>query len=152
MIDKIILNIQHSDDYTDYLLMTAGLTNKRIIPMVNPSSEKLKAAKNNNSKVIRCFVSRDTLYPWSTPAYYDPDNGTIWVYSRCYLEDDGNINYARAEIARQTGERFPAGLARDLKVTQDPGTEGPKTAQKQKHYYDQRQHEEKRSSFPISVR
>jgi hypothetical protein len=32
MTDKIILYIQHSDDYTDYLLMTAGLTNKRIIP------------------------------------------------------------------------------------------------------------------------
>ena len=38
MTDIIILNIQHSDDYTDYLLMTAGLTNNRIIPLVNPSS------------------------------------------------------------------------------------------------------------------
>lgn len=113
MTDKIILNIQHSDDYTDYLLMTAGLTNKRIIPMVNPSSEKLKAAKNNNSKVIRCFVSRDTLYPWSTPAYYDPDNGTIWVYSRCYLEDDGSINYTRAEIARQTVEEMAMRILMD---------------------------------------
>lgn len=42
MIDKVILDIAHSDDYTDYLFMTAALTNSRVIPLIDPSAEELR--------------------------------------------------------------------------------------------------------------
>lgn len=106
MTDKIILNIQHSDDYTDYLLMTAGLTNKRIIPMVNPSSEKLKAAKDNNTKVLRCYTVHHPMYTWSSPVTGDIDAGSITVNTGYYLEEDGSINYHKAEIVRQSLEEM----------------------------------------------
>ena len=106
MTEKIILNIQHSDDYTDYLLMTAGLTNNRIVPMVNPSSEKLKAAKDNNAKELRCFISHDDVLDWCSPVTCDPTTGFIRIYSRYYLEDNGTINYSHAEIARQYVEKI----------------------------------------------
>lgn len=106
MTDKIILNIQHSDDYTDYLLMTAGLTNKRIIPMVNPSSEKLKAAKDDNTKVLRCYIQNHPIYAWSSPVTGDIDAGSITVNTGYYLEEDGNINYHKAEIVRQSLEEM----------------------------------------------
>lgn len=106
MTDKIILYIQHSDDYTDYLLMTAGLTNKRIIPMVNPSSEKLKAAKDNNTKVLRCYTVHHPLYTWSSPVSGDIDAGSITVNTGYYLEEDGSINYHKAEIVRQSLEEM----------------------------------------------
>lgn len=105
MTDKIILNIQHSDDYTDYLLMTAGLTNKRIIPMVNPSNEKLKAA-DCNTRVLRCVISHDTVYDWCGPVTRDPETDSIRIYSRYYLEEDASINYGHAEIVRQTVEEM----------------------------------------------
>ena len=106
MTDKIILNIQHSDDYTDYLLMTAGLTNNRIIPMVNPSSEKLKAAKDNNTKVLRCYTVHHPMYTWSSPVTGDIDAGSITVNTGYYLEEDGSINYHKAEIVRQSLEEM----------------------------------------------
>ena len=106
MTDKIILNIQHSDDYTDYLLMTAGLTNKRIIPMVNPSSEKLKAAKDNNTKVLRCYTVHHPMYTWSSPVTGDIDAGSITVNTGYYLKEDGSINYHKAEIVRQSLEEM----------------------------------------------
>lgn len=106
MTDKIILNIQHSDDYTDYLLMTAGLTNKRIIPMINPSSEKLKAAKDNNTKVLRCYTVHHPMYTWSSPVTGDIDTGSITVNTGYYLEEDGSINYHKAEIVRQSLEEM----------------------------------------------
>lgn len=45
MIDKVILDIAHSDDYTDYLFMTAALTNSRVIPLIDPSAEELREAE-----------------------------------------------------------------------------------------------------------
>lgn len=101
MTDKIILDIRHSDDYTDYLFLTAGLTNKRIIPLVNPGSEELKALKGGNTKVLRCFITRETISSWSSPVSGDPDMGTLRVNSRYYLDDDGTINYGNAEVVRQ---------------------------------------------------
>ena len=106
MTDKIILNIQHSDDYTDYLLMTAGLTNKRIIPMVNPSSDKLKAAKDNNTKVLRCYTVHHPIYTWSSPVTGDIDAGSITVNTGYYIEEDGSIDYHKAEIVRQSLEEM----------------------------------------------
>ena len=119
MTDKIILNIRHSDDYSDYLLMTAGLTNKRIIPMVNPSSEKLKAATDCNTKVLRCFVIREPLNRCSSPVSGGVNDGAIRINSLYYLEDDGTINYANVEIVRQIIEE----LARQILLSSENLTE-----------------------------
>lgn len=54
MIEKIILAITHSDDYTDYLYQTACLTNSRIIPMLNPTASELYDATGDNTIVYRC--------------------------------------------------------------------------------------------------
>lgn len=102
MTDKIILNINHSDDYTDYLFMTAGLTDKRILPMLNPSGEKLRAVRDPNTLVLRCYNSRKELSPWDNPVVADIAAGSIRVLSRFFLADDGTINPGNAEIVRQT--------------------------------------------------
>ena len=102
MVNKVILDIHHSDDYTDYLLMTSGLTNKRIIPMVGASPLKIKAQSDINTLVLRCYGSRSEPMPWENPVSVDTPAGSVRVLSRFYLDDDGSINAANAEIVRQT--------------------------------------------------
>ena len=102
MIDKVILDIRHSDDYTDYLFMTTGLTNKRIIPMVGASQRQIKAQSDINTLVLRCYNSRSEIGPWESPVSVDPNAGSVRVLSRFYLDDDGSINAANAEMVRQT--------------------------------------------------
>lgn len=50
-----------SDDYTDYLFMTAALTNSRVAPLLNPSEEELRRLRNGNSFVFKCRNSRKEL-------------------------------------------------------------------------------------------
>ena len=102
MVDKVILDIKHSDDYTDYLFMTSGLTNKRIIPMVGASQYKIKAQSDINTLVLRCYNSRSEPNPWENPVSVDTLSGSVRVLSRFYLDDDGSINAANAEMVRQT--------------------------------------------------
>ena len=102
MVDKVILDIHHSDDYPDYLLMTAGLTNKRIIPMVGASQYQIKAQSDINTLVLRCYNSRSEIGSWESPVSVDPNAGSIRVLSRFYLDDDSSVNAANAEIVRQT--------------------------------------------------
>ena len=102
MTDKIILNIQHSDDYTDYLLMTAGLTNARIIPMVGANTQAIKAKADNHTLVLKFYITREEISPWNLPVEADMNYGSIRIRSRFYLEDDGTINAAHAEIVRQS--------------------------------------------------
>ena len=54
MIERIILDIKHGDDYTDYLFHTAALKNKRVIPMLNPSPEELEAVKDEDMIIYHC--------------------------------------------------------------------------------------------------
>ena len=102
MIDRIILDIHHSDDYTDYLFMTAGLTNKRIIPMVGASQLQIKAATDINTLVLHCINSRARINPWERPVSVNTQVGSVRVLSRFYLDDDGSINAVNAEVVRQT--------------------------------------------------
>ena len=102
MVDKVILDIHHSDDYTDYLLMTAGLTNKRIIPMLNPSTPQVKAASDNHTLILKCYNNRKELSSWDSPVDADTNYGSLRILSRFYLDDDGYINAANAEMVRQT--------------------------------------------------
>lgn len=102
MTDKIILNIRHSDDYTDYLLMTAGLTNARIIPMVGASPQAIMAKSDNHTLVLTFYITRAEISPWNQPVEADMIYGSVRIFSRFYLEDDGTINAAHAEIVRQS--------------------------------------------------
>ena len=108
MVDKLILDIHHSDDYTDYLLMTAGLTNKRIIPMLSPSTQQVKAASDNHTLILKCYNNRKELSPWDSPVDADTNYGSLRILSRFYLDDDGNINAANAEMIRQTVHEYSA--------------------------------------------
>ncbi len=100
MIEKIILNISHSDDYTDYLFMTAGLTNHNIIPLVNPQAGDIKRQSDACTRVIRCYASSRALTDEDHPVSIDPDGNTIRVLTRSYLMEDGAINAAVAEMVR----------------------------------------------------
>lgn len=100
MIDKIILNIHHSDDYTDYLFLTAGLTNKRIIPMLDPSSAEIKAQSDINTLVLGCYNSRKEPDPDDSVVSYNEMTQNIHLLSRCYLLEDGTVNATQAELAR----------------------------------------------------
>ena len=102
MVDKVILDIHHSDDYTDYLLMTAGLTNARIIPIVGAGTQAIKAKADNHTLILKCYNTRREPSPWDTPVESDTNCGSVRILSRFYLDDDGTINSANAEIVRQT--------------------------------------------------
>lgn len=102
MVDKIILDIHHSDDYTDYLFMTTGLTNKRIIPMVGPSPSQIKAQSDIHTRVFRCYSSRSEIGPGENPVSVDAIAGSVRVRSRFYLGEDGSVNAVHAEIVRET--------------------------------------------------
>ena len=58
MTDRIILNIQHSDSYTDNLLQTCRLRNHRVIPLVDPTGDELLAQTRSGTLVLHCFYSR----------------------------------------------------------------------------------------------
>jgi len=104
MTDNIILDIHHSDDYTDYLLMTAGLTHKRILPMLSPSAEQIKAKADHNTRVLRCYNVRDEVS--DAPVDFNRTYGSIRIRSRYYLQDDGTVNAAHAERVRQSVQAF----------------------------------------------
>lgn len=100
MIDNVILDIAGSDDYTDYLFMTAALTNSRVAPLLNPTEEELRRMRNGNSFVFKCRNSRKELAAGDRTVAVDEYSHTIVVLSRIYLDDEGNISIADAEIVR----------------------------------------------------
>lgn len=106
MVEKVILNIAHSDSYTDSLIMTAGLTNRRIILIISPTREKLKK-KDEATLFLRCSNSRTVFSPgWDEPVTANTETESIRINSCFYLDDDGNINTANAEIVRLTMEKI----------------------------------------------
>lgn len=100
MTDKIILNIKHSDDYTDYLFLTAALTNRRIFPLLDPRPEEIRRLSDSNTKVIRCYNSRNSCGEHDMPISYDEPSGALRILSRYFLEDDGTVNAGKAESLR----------------------------------------------------
>ena len=100
MIDKVILDIAHSDDYTDYLFMTAALTNSRVIPLIDPSAEELRRQSDGNAFIFKCRNSRKALESGDGTVRADQYSHTILVLSRIYLDDDGEIDAGNAEIVR----------------------------------------------------
>ena len=100
MIDKVILDIAHSDDYTDYLFVTAALTNSRVIPLIDPSAEELRRQSDGNAFIFKCRNSRKALESGDVTVRADQYSHTILVLSRIYLDDDGEIDAGNAEIVR----------------------------------------------------
>ncbi len=106
MTDRIILNIRHSDSYTDYLLQTCWLRNPRVIPLVDPTGEELRAQTRTGTLVLHCFNSRREPVPgdqivrevnFLVPPH---QKRSIEVLSRCFLDDQGRIDPTIAETAR----------------------------------------------------
>ena len=100
MVERIVLSIRHSDHYTDFLFQTAGLTNRRIIPLVDPDPAALRTAAGSNALVIKCFRSNDETIPNDLPVLFNPVLNTLRVYARWYLAGDGSIDAARADMVR----------------------------------------------------
>lgn len=104
MIDKIILNIRHSDSFTDYLFMTAGLTNKRIIPLLNPEPAEIRRQSDSNTLVLRCHSSRKKCDENESPVMDEVQPEGICVCSSYYLDDDGAIDAEKAAVVRASIE------------------------------------------------
>lgn len=105
MIEKIILAITHSDDYTDYLYQTACLTNSRIIPMLNPTASELYDATGDNTIVYRCDGRYKDSQMKAPSVFAHSINRTITVLTHYYLREDGSIDITEAEIAREMIEK-----------------------------------------------
>lgn len=115
MKDKIILDIHHRDSYTDHLFQTAGLTNRRIIPLVDPGQDDIRLRSDANTAVIRCYDTRKELCNGDDPLVYNESTGSIFVRSRYYLDDDGNIDFTRAGTVRDMIEKTVTELLLDPK-------------------------------------
>lgn len=102
MIEKIILDIQHSDHYTDYLFQTACLTNRRIVPMLNPSASELRDATDDNTIVYRCDGRYKDPQLIAPSVFAHSIKRTITVLTHYYFRNDGSINLTEAEIARES--------------------------------------------------
>ena len=106
MIEYIILNIHHSDDYTDYLFQTAALTNPRVLPMVNPTPEELDAARKSEFSVVYNCYGRFRDPQMVAPSVFSHSiNRTITALTHYYISEDGRINPTEAEIARALIEK-----------------------------------------------
>ena len=104
MIERIILNIRHSDNYTDYLFQTAALRNRRIIPMMNPAPEELKAVKDNHTIIYHCH-STYCDPGIKSPLDFDDFHRTITVSTHSYISPDGSVNGQKADLIRQRIEK-----------------------------------------------
>ena len=100
MIDNLLLKITPSDDYTNYLFMTTGLTNARIHPILNQGQD-FQALSDAGTLLIRCVNSRRQPKPGEPPVSWDSQTNTLCVLSRTYLDDDGTLHNERAERARE---------------------------------------------------
>lgn len=102
MIDKIILNISHSDDYTDYLFMTAALTNRRVIPLLDPTPEQIREQSDANTMILRCINIQKEPGQDGRIVNADEISKSICVHSKSYLLDEGKIDSHKAELARSS--------------------------------------------------
>ena len=110
MTDKIILDIRHSDDYTDYLFQTAALRNRRVIPLVGADPQEILSLRTQTTSVVRCEgVCRDPGGDGKLCAQ-DMGNGTIRVFTRGYLSDGGTPDPLRAAQARKEVEGILDGI------------------------------------------
>ena len=100
MTERIILDIAHSDDYTDYLFQSAALRNHRIIPLVNPSKEELRRMSDATTLVLHGDNLRKEANELGDLAFFEYLTDTIHVCSKSYLSDDGDIDFSKAGQAR----------------------------------------------------
>ena len=100
MTERIILDIAHSDRYTDYLFQTAALRNHRVVPLVDPHAEFLRRLSGDTTLVVHCDNLRRDADKDGNLTRYEYLTDTIHVFSRSYLADYGSVNPSVAERAR----------------------------------------------------
>ena len=101
MIEHIILDIRHSDDYTDYLFQTVCLKSRRIVPLLDASEPELRGAARPGTLIFRCEGLYHDPFLQEPAVWICPRNGMIVVLREYYLRPDGTIDYTQAEMARQ---------------------------------------------------
>ena len=110
MTEIIILDICHSDDYTDYLFQTAALTNKRVFPMIDPGRDEIASHYTTRTTILHCRASRNEDHGQGEPVCFDEHLRRISVYPPYYLEDNGNIDSHKANYVRALIEKAINGL------------------------------------------
>lgn len=105
MTNKIILHIYHSDDYTDYLFQTAALTNKRVLPMIDPGRDEIALHYTPQTTILYCYVSQDEDYDQDEPVCFDERHRRICVYTSYYLDKEGSIDSYKADYVRALIEK-----------------------------------------------
>ena len=105
MTERIILNIHHSDDYTDYLFQTVCIKNKRIIPLMNVSDAELKYAEWPTTLILNCDGETCDNYWKSLSVWVSEEYHCANVQTGYYLRPDGTIDNTEAELIRQTLEK-----------------------------------------------
>lgn len=101
MIERIILNIRHSDDYTDYLFQTACLKNSHVIPMADASEEELKENAVPGALILLCEGLYHDPFLKEPAVWVSRRHKSILIISEYYLHEDGSIDYSHAEMVRQ---------------------------------------------------
>ena len=106
MTDKIILDIRHSDDYTDYLFQTAALTNRRVVPKVSPIRSGMDWLNGSNTTTLHCVATLRGDFEPDDPVVFDEKSKVILVHSRYYLKDDGSVDSRKADSVRVQIEKI----------------------------------------------
>ena len=104
MIERIILDIKHSDDYTDYLFQTAALTNKRIIPIVGATEQEIIYAGWPTTLILRCEGRDGEPGLQMRPVWFNEYSRMICLSRDSYLREDGSIDSTQAGSVRETIE------------------------------------------------
>jgi len=113
MTDRIILHIFHSDDYTDYLFLTAALTNKHVIPMIDPRRSEVASQFTPKTRMLYCYNSRSKEYDRDAPVLFDERHRKLCVYTRYFMDDNGIVDPHKADYVRALIEKVIVDLLTD---------------------------------------
>ena len=101
MTERIILDIRHSDDYTDYLFQTACLKCRRVVPLLDASGPQLRGSARPGTLILRCEGLYHDPFLREPAVWVCPRSGMVAVLSEYYLRPDGAIDYTQAGMVRQ---------------------------------------------------
>ena len=100
MTDKIILDIRHSDDYTDYLFQTAALANSHVVPLVDPGRDEMAPHRGRDTCILQCTGVAGEDPDDTDPVVFDRKGMSVRVRTRHYLRDDGAVDPLQADRTR----------------------------------------------------
>ena len=97
LVKRIVLDIRHSNDYLDYMFMTACFTDKRVVPMIDAAPEVIARLNEPETQVILCLG-----HPSEHEASLSEESEAFVIEPSDYLDNSGEINTAKMEQTRNT--------------------------------------------------